>query len=146
MLVTILVLAFVAFASTSEAQSKPQLIQNISASARVVSIDPDLAVAIASVESGLNPKAVGGLGEIGLFQLRPEFHPVLRENANHNILVGVAYLAEVKSKCSRFGDAWFVCFNYGPHNKLKLPRETQYYKRVMSQLNKIKSKRYLAGN
>jgi hypothetical protein len=55
----------------------------------------------------------------------------------------VAYLAELKRKCSGFKEAWFVCFNYGPHNKLKRPKETQYYKKVMREVNRIKVKRYL---
>lgn len=36
--------------------------------------DPNMAIAIAQYESSLNPKAVGAIGEVGLFQLRPEFY------------------------------------------------------------------------
>lgn len=35
--------------------------------------DPILALAVAKVESNYNPAQVGKIGEIGLFQLRPEF-------------------------------------------------------------------------
>jgi soluble lytic murein transglycosylase-like protein len=146
MLVTILVITFVLLAPQSKAQSKAEIIYNISATAKLVDIDPDIAVAIGTVESGINPQAVGGMGEIGVFQLRPEYHPVIKGNYRHNILVGVAYLAEVKAKCAKFGDAWFVCFNYGPYNKLKRPHETVYYKRVMKALSQIKFKRYVVGN
>lgn len=34
----------------------------------------DYAVAVATCESGLDPNATGALGEVGLFQLRPEYH------------------------------------------------------------------------
>jgi hypothetical protein len=37
-------------------------------------IDPNLAIAVAKTESGLNPVAVGTIGEIGLFQVRPDFY------------------------------------------------------------------------
>lgn len=38
--------------------------------------DPLLLQAIAKVESSFNPKARGKIGEIGLFQIRPEYHPI----------------------------------------------------------------------
>lgn len=35
--------------------------------------DPNVALSVAMTESTLNPNAIGGIGEVGLFQLRPEF-------------------------------------------------------------------------
>jgi soluble lytic murein transglycosylase-like protein len=129
-----------------EAQTKTDIVRQISASAKIADIDPDLAVAIAMIESGLNPKAIGSLGEIGLFQLRPEYHSVIKGNIRQNILAGVSNLAYVKSRCeSKYGDAWFVAHNYGPSCKLKFPVKTQYYKKVMREYGRIKTNRYLVA-
>lgn len=35
--------------------------------------DPNVALSVAMTESRLNPDAIGGIGEVGLFQLRPEY-------------------------------------------------------------------------
>lgn len=130
----------------AKGETKTEIISQITTAAHTVGLDPDIPVAIATVESSLNPKAVGGLGEVGLFQLRPEYHAVVPGNTGHNILTGVAYLAELKKKCGRFNDAWFVCFNYGPYNKLKYPHKTDYYKKVMREVNRIRVKRYIVKN
>ena len=96
-------------------------------------LDPDLAVAIAYTESSLNPNAIGDLGEIGLFQLRPEFHNVEKGNVSHNVNVAVKYLVKIKEICeNKYGKAWFICFNTGPYKKIKVePTEFSYYKKVM---------------
>jgi hypothetical protein len=93
-------------------------------------IDPALALAIATVESNLNPEAVGSLGEIGIFQLRPEFHSVVPGQVDHNIEVAVRYLADLKRRCAHYGEAFFVCFNYGTARRLKYPELFPYYRKV----------------
>lgn len=93
-------------------------------------IDPSLALAMAEVESKFDERAVGSLGEIGLFQLRPEFHPVIKGQSRHNVEVAMKYLAELQSRCGNYGDAYFVCFNYGTKRKLKHPRLFPYYRKV----------------
>lgn len=53
--------------------------------------DPNIALSVAKVESKLNPSAVGKIGEIGLFQLRPElFAPSCLRNKTKKsyVLVG----------------------------------------------------------
>lgn len=97
-------------------------------------LDPDLAVAIAITESSLNPNAIGDLGEIGLFQLRPEYHNVKKGNVVNNVIVAVKYLVKVKELCEhKYDNAWFICFNTGPYKKIKVePTEFSYYKKVMS--------------
>lgn len=100
---------------------------------REYNIDPNLAVSIAVVESNLNPNAIGGLGEIGLFQLRPEYHNVIIGQPRHNIKTAIKYLAELKKIChTKYGTAWFICYNTGPYKKIKVaPKEFSYYKKVM---------------
>lgn len=100
-------------------------------------LDPKLVLSIAMVESGMNPNAVGGLGEIGLFQLRPEYHDVERGKPYKNIKVGIKYLAKIKELCeAKYGDAWFVCYNTGPYKTLKRPFDFIYYKKVMTEYEK----------
>jgi soluble lytic murein transglycosylase-like protein len=130
----------------SKAQTRQEIIQNITETAVANNIDPDLALAVATVESSLNPKAIGNLGEVGLFQLRPEYHNVIFGNTTHNIKIGIQYLRNLKEMCeAKYDKAWFVCYNYGPHSKLKYPQETKYYKKVVAEVNKLKFKRYLAS-
>lgn len=97
-------------------------------------LDPKLALAIAKTESSLNPNAVGNLGEIGLFQLRPEYHDVKKGNIINNVNVAVKYLVKVKEICEyKYNKAWFICFNTGPYRKIKVePTDFSYYKKVMS--------------
>lgn len=144
---TVSVLLLMLVGVSSFAESKQVIAQNIRTVASVAGLDPDLALAIATVESGLNPNVVGGLGEIGLFQLRPEYHKVFKGHPEHNLLVGIAYLAELQKKYfKKYGDAWFVLYNYGPYNPPKFPKNTAYYKKVMKELNRLKIKKYLAVN
>ncbi len=105
-------------------------------------IDPDLVLAIMEVESGFNKNARGKLGEIGLLQLRPEFHDVRAGDTDHNIAVGVRYLAYCRNAClRRYGSAFFVCFNRGPYSApVENPKATKYYKRVITIYKERKEK------
>ncbi len=108
--------------------------------ARQEGVDPNLAVAIARVESGLNPKKIGRIGEVGLFQLRPEFHKVKRGDVKANIRTAMKYLREVKRFCEpTYKDAWFICYNVGPNYKKRIlyPRLFKYYVQVMGEMNRI---------
>jgi len=128
------------------AQGQREIVFKIQKAAKEAGIDPDFAVALATVESGLNPNAVGKLGELGLFQLRREYHDVHPGQTDHNIAVAMNYLSELHTKWApTMGDSWFVLFNWGPANRPKRPRETAYYKKVMREIGKIKFKRYLAS-
>jgi soluble lytic murein transglycosylase-like protein len=102
-------------------------------------------LAIATVESRLNPNAIGAIGEIGLFQLRPEFHSVKRGEIDHNINVATRYLAKLQKQCAHYGDAFFVCFNYGPGRRLKRPKQFPYYIKVMEVMNANRNERYVVG-
>lgn len=74
----------------------------VRAEAEARGLPPEIAEAVADVESGYNPRAVGGVGEIGLMQILPstarmlgfaEPLPKLFEPAT-NIRYGVRYLGE----------------------------------------------------
>jgi hypothetical protein len=122
----------------ANAQSKTDIRGMIEESAMRNGVDPDLAVAIATVESSLNPEAIGSKGEIGVFQLRPEFHPVKPGSVEHNIEVAVIYLSTIRQKWQGvYGDAWFIKFNLGPnYRQINHPKLFAYYikvKQVMSQ-------------
>lgn len=127
----------------ANAETRLEIENKIRVEASNAGLDPDLAVAIATVESGLNPKAVGLLNEQGLFQLRPEFH-LLNGSVNNNVKVGVRYLTQLRNAAKGcYGNAWFVLYNYGPGRPPKRPELTKYYKKVMKEMNVIKTNRYL---
>lgn len=99
-------------------------------------LDPNLVAAIVQVESSGRPYVTGPAGEIGLMQLRPEFHKCATYDILENVRCGVQYLAYVKRKKQKvWGNAWFVGYNYGPYSKIKGPAKTLYYKKVMEALN-----------
>jgi soluble lytic murein transglycosylase-like protein len=133
-LVIVYVLLFVVwlllFTDHARAESTEQIQHAIVQASVRHGVDPALALAIAEVESKFNVNAVGSLGEIGVFQLRPEFHHVRRGATTQNIEIGVKYLAQLKRRCGSYGDAFFVCFNYGTARKLKYPHLFPYYVRV----------------
>lgn len=99
-------------------------------------IDPKLAAAIVKTESSFNPSAKGQLGEIGLFQVRPEFskYPVHKlYNPEYNIAEGLRILSKAKEQCKHQVDKQFVvCYNLGitGGSKIKYPSKFRYYKKV----------------
>lgn len=110
-------------------------------------IDPDLALAIAEVESKFNPNAVGALGEIGIFQLRPEFHAVTAGDVRGNARTAMAYLNTIRRPCAhKYGDGFWVCYNRGPNSKKVEKIETlPYYKKVKAAYNARKAKHAYVG-
>ncbi len=89
----------------------------VSAAARY-GVDPNLALAVARQESGLNQSARGAAGEIGVYQLMPATAADLGVNpydAAGNVQGGVAYL---RRQIDRFGDlaAALAAYNWGEGN------------------------------
>lgn len=77
-------------------------------------IEPSIALAIATHESGLDYRKVGAVGEIGIFQLRPEYWPTSKKDWKKQVNDGIKVLAYMKSRCEPFlGKHWFLCFNVG---------------------------------
>jgi soluble lytic murein transglycosylase-like protein len=109
--------------------------------AKMFGVDPNVAVSVAKVESKLNVNAVGSLGEIGLFQIRPEFQPKYTKKQlfkpETNIAVGVSQLAKYQDTCVHRDDInYLVCYNFGPSNakKVKYPHMFPYVKKVRAEM------------
>lgn len=102
-------------------------------------VDPMTALAVAKVESNFNPSAIGKThGEIGLFQIRPEYSKLSRKelfNPLLNIKEGLKKLSEAKRGCAhKLNKTWLNCFNAGitGGSRLKDPKNFNYYKKVMA--------------
>lgn len=115
--------------------------------ANLLNFDPAVALAVAKVESSLNPSAIGGQGEIGLFQLKPQFvKPSVRTrllNPHINAITGIARLKEEKEKCLHNGGlTYLVCYNYGRTNARRVvnPNAFPYVIKVTTEYNNIKRK------
>ncbi len=118
--------------NVNEALADQDILEMIDRVAMEHGIDPKLARAIATVESKLNYRAVGTHGEIGLFQLHPKYHNVTVGSVERNVATAMQYLVQLRIQCSGYGEAWFVCYNYGPRRRLKHPELFPYYRRVIA--------------
>lgn len=105
--------------------------------ANTYGVDPNLALAVARRESGLNQAARGAAGEIGVFQLMPTTAAEMGVNPYDlvgNIQGGIGYL---RQQIDRFGDlaTALAAYNWGPGNVAKwgpawpqhAPASTQAY-------------------
>lgn len=115
--------------------------------AKEMGIDPRLAVALAYRESGLNPKAKGSSGEVGLMQVMPAtakgmgFTPDELADPSKNIEIGLTYLKRGLEKFG--GDPVLAAAGYNagldhpyftdPENK-PLPASTKEYLKGISGL------------
>jgi soluble lytic murein transglycosylase-like protein len=104
-------------------------------------IDPNIALAVAQHESGLNPEAIGSKGEIGIFQLMPATAASLGvdpTNWQENIRGGIAYLASLFGQFGSWDQA-LAAYNAGPGrvSRGQVPASTQSY--VRSVLNLAQS-------
>lgn len=115
----------------AEGAEREAVVDAIVTEAMAQDFDPTTALAIALVESDLNVNAVGAIGEVGIFQLRPEFHDVRPGDYRHNARVAIKYLKRVQALCSAdYGDAWYLCYQHGPNKRLTAPLEAPYYNKV----------------
>lgn len=103
-------------------------------------IKPETAVAVARTESSLNPLAIGPVGEVGLFQVRPEYSKFSVEELKNpviNITEGLRILSEAKKRCKHQAErAWLVCYNVGVAGgaRIKYPKKFKYYIKVMNRI------------
>ena len=109
----------------------------------IYGVDPRLSLAVAVVESRLNPIAVSHKGAVGVFQLMGDSFPGYTKeqllNPEVNIKLGIQYLAWNKKYCKhKVDETWIICFNYGVGNakKVKFPKKFPYYVSVMKEYYK----------
>ena len=119
--------------------SRKTISDTIAKEAVLAGLDSRLAIAVATVESGLRPTARGKAGEIGLFQLMPnQRHTYDIYTINGNIKEGIRQLLYWRAHCPVRDTVAFVsCFNQGarkPHYPYLLP----YVRRVTAQLAVMK--------
>lgn len=103
----------------------------IRSTASAYGVDPNLAVALAARESGLNPYAMGSAGEVGVFQLTAgaaQDVGVNRNTLEGNIQGGVLYLQRM---LNQFQDPYLAvaAYNAGPGNVSRgvIPASTRAY-------------------
>ena len=112
-------------------------------------VNPYVAVAVAYNESSMNPKAIGGKGEVGLFQIMPSVYKAKGYTKEQvatpaqNIYIGLQMLKEAKENCIHKGDLpSLVCYNLGAHaaKKIKHPMGQTYVKRVEKKMIELMSR------
>jgi hypothetical protein len=121
-------------------EEQSQIALEIARKAKEMGVDPRLAIALAYRESGLNPQAKGGKGEVGLMQVMPAtakglgFTPEELADPSKNIEIGLTYLKRGLEKFG--GDPVLAAAGYNagldhpyfsdPDNK-PLPASTKEY-------------------
>jgi hypothetical protein len=99
-------------------------------------IEPKLAAAIIKTESSFNPKAIGALKEVGLFQIRPEFSRFNKQqllDPQTNIVAGLEMLKYLEQRCPhKKKNTYVICMNLGIKGaaKIKYAEGQTYYKKV----------------
>lgn len=123
--------------------TKAAIVSLIIGYSNIMGVDPQIAVAVATVESNLNPSAIGSKGEIGLFQLMPQYVPAFTKadllNPHINILAGVARLKEEKEKCfHKNGLTYLVCYNAGrtKAKAIRMPAAFPYVIKVQKEVKR----------
>lgn len=114
-------------------ENRQNIIQTIKAEATSAGVDQSLAVAVAIVESGLEPRATGALGEQGLFQIKSGGSYGVIENTR----LGIRQLSFWKSNCPvKENNQWLICYNSGFRHP-KHPEENAYYKKVIETMRSL---------
>jgi soluble lytic murein transglycosylase-like protein len=110
--------------------------------ARKTGLPADIADAVVDIESNYNPSLIGGVGEIGLMQIRPETAAMLGFKGSTgelakpetNIHYGVAYL----SKAWRLADGdlcrTLMKYRAGHGEEIMTPRSVNYCNRARNHL------------
>lgn len=120
------------------------IVNLISIYSSLLGFDADIALAVAKVESNYNPNAIGKLGEIGVFQIRPEFYPSYTienlKDESSNIVLGIKKLKEERRLCPlKTSDLDFlICYNRGRSGALKVsdPSQDRYLNKVKREIEK----------
>lgn len=120
------------------------IVNEVEQQARAYKMDPDIVLAVITVESNWNPYRKGKHGEIGLMQLLPEYFPTAKVgDVDGNIRLGVKHLAFVRAHCpARHELTWLTCYNNGVNRRPKHPTLHPYYKKVMNAYQEIKRSQF----
>lgn len=111
--------------------------------------DPVFVIALIETESSFNPLARGGVGEIGLMQIRPETAEWIAkrnglpwlgetglENPVMNVKVGVTYMAYLRAQMGPNAVKYVSAYNMGPKNVRRLIAQNvkpkEYRSKVLS--------------
>lgn len=113
------------------AKKAGKLTQTIINQAQKYDFDPAFILAIIQTESHFDPTVVGGVGEIGLMQIRPETAEWIAKKENmkwkgkkslfdpiQNVKIGVAYMAFLRDHFEGSAGKYLSAYNVGP-GKLK---------------------------
>lgn len=115
----------------SVAQQNTSVSALIASTAREQGVPVQVALAVAKVESGLRQSARGPFGEVGVFQIRPEYTKVNVADLKTNIHEGVRQLAYWHKHCPvQEGVSWVNCYNSGMRHP-KYPMLRPYVKKVI---------------
>jgi soluble lytic murein transglycosylase-like protein len=136
-----LILLIAALLACTPANAEMDRIESAAhAAGNAFDIDPQLILAVIEVESRFNPRAIGkSHGEIGLMQLRPEFHDCASFDVFENIRCGTRFLSQLRDRCgSECRDfEWITYFNTGYRSGLNL--RGGYYQKVIQAYLKRRS-------
>lgn len=107
-------------------------------------IDPFLVEAIVQQESMYNPNSTGGLNEVGLMQMRPEYldNPQSYYDPRKNLREGIKRLSKLKRLEPKLGKNWFCAWNLGANGALRLHQKNKlnnfkYCKEVRAKYSKL---------
>lgn len=117
-------------------------------------LDPVFVMAVIATESSFNPLALGGVGEIGLMQIRPETAEWIAEkqgipwigsaglkNPVINVKIGVAYMSWLRSQMGPESEKYVTAYNMGPNALRRLMaknvKPAEYRSRVIANYETI---------
>ena len=129
-------------------------LETIRREAEQVGLPPDIADAVVQVESAYDPGAVGGVGEVGLMQIRPTTAAMLGYRGTlaglfepeTNVRYGIAYLGRAWQLAD--GDLCRTLMKYraGHGEERMTPLSVEYCRRVRTHLAAIGSPIAAGGN
>ncbi|MBX2989058.1 MAG: lytic transglycosylase domain-containing protein [Bdellovibrionaceae bacterium] len=109
--------------------------------------DPVFVLAVIETESQFNPYAIGGVGEIGLMQIRPETGEWISEKLNMpwigseslknpvvNVKIGIAYMAWLRQQMGPNSVRYVAAYNMGPQAVRRLIAQNQKPKEYRSRV------------
>lgn len=117
--------------------------QTIITQANLYELDPIFVLAVIKQESSFRPHIVGGVGELGLMQIRPETAKWIAQkfgikwlgknslkDPEYNVIIGVRYLAYLREMFGH-GRLYLSAYNIGP-KKVNLSLARNYWPKEYS--------------